>query len=340
MDASVQHNLGLWHYSLDHPELAFGDPYYLLAGSIAIPESPDQPNTALVALERAVIDLLDQLMEISDLSSDKAESLLDDLVNALEAPRANHLTFLSFWKQMDMNYSVFTNLTAVEKKAFLHLVVPIYLQKRHAIYRSHGYSAVTLQAALDNAGHKQSGNLANVKLEALCSEFGLQKANSLAQLQDQEFSFCIGKGISKAHMATFKDALGIRFPWSDQYVGKKPDFVLHLRAEEFYIGEAKHKKESGGGQNGQIAELIDLVRQTESRPAFGYISFLDGIQFNQFITMHHLALEATATSAALPNKEMKQYEEITSALETNPGNYFLNTAGFKEFLTQRLNREV
>lgn len=85
-------------------------------------------------------------------------------------------------------------------------------------------------------------------------------------------------------------------------------------------------KEGGGGQDKQLAELIDLVNYSEpeftaSGFSVSYISFLDGVLFNELANPRTPKMKA-------------QRAAIESALETNPENYFVNTWGFQRLITR------
>lgn len=62
---------------------------------------------------------------------------------------------------------------------------------------------------------------------------------------------------------------------------KEPDIVLKIN-DKFFIIEAKHIKESGGAQDKQIVELIEFIRYSEELENVHYVSFMDGIYFNNF----------------------------------------------------------
>lgn len=89
--------------------------------------------------------------------------------------------------------------------------------------------------------------------------------------------------------------------------------------------EHKHMKEGGGGQDKQIGELIDFIRQND--PQVSYISFLDGVYFNEL-----------AVADQSERKSRAQLNQIRQALRANRYNYFVNTAGFLHRLA--LNRNA
>jgi hypothetical protein len=73
------------------------------------------------------------------------------------------------------------------------------------------------------------------------------------------------------------EELGLWFRWSSERQNKFPDVAVRLNGRLSVI-EHKHMKEGGGGQDKQIGELIDFIRQND--PQVSYISFLDGVYYN------------------------------------------------------------
>ena len=100
-----------------------------------------------------------------------------------------------------------------------------------------------------------------------------------------------------------------------------PDFLIKCK-DKIFILEHKHMKEPGGGQDKQMNELISLIASKEINKKVGYVSFLDGRYFNLFTKEKTLA----------KGKVFNQLESIKKNLEKNSNNFFVNTAGFKEFL--------
>lgn len=86
--------------------------------------------------------------------------------------------------------------------------------------------------------------------------------------------------------------------------------------------EAKHIKESGGSQDKQLNELIAYISyQEQQNSPVRYVAFLDGFYFH---------LMASATQGTKP---YRQRRDIENALKQNPRNYFVNTRGLRELLS-------
>jgi len=114
----------------------------------------------------------------------------------------------------------------------------------------------------------------------------------------------------------FAKKIGITYSFGKDHQDKEPDIVLKIN-DKFFIIEAKHIKESGGAQDKQIVELIEFIRYSEELENVHYVSFMDGVYFNNF----SWAKEGDETKV---NKQKKAIEEH---LTNNPKNFFVNTSG-------------
>ena len=114
----------------------------------------------------------------------------------------------------------------------------------------------------------------------------------------------------------------ISYEYGSKNQQKIPDLVIKIKGK-LLILEAKHIKESGGAQDKQINELITFIRQKENKPV-SYVAFLDGRYFNKF------------TGTSLSGKVQEQRDAIEKVLQEHPSNYFVNTAGLRQLLTDLL----
>ena len=87
--------------------------------------------------------------------------------------------------------------------------------------------------------------------------------------------------------------------------------------KSYFLVEAKHLNTSGGGQDKQISELIEIIGLKDKSKDVSFISFLDGNYSNVFIS-----------DARHSEKTKTQRKEIKKYLKKNPQSYWVNTAGF------------
>ena len=246
-----------------------------------------------------------------------------ELDRLLLQPSANFLEFTSFFPALDVSYSIYRKLPEHSRLDFLSRAMVEYIEKRHRVYMSHGYTPVTIQVRRDFEKHKTGGSSARRKLDALLPAAGFEKAANLDDFRATN-SFIHADGALYNQCEYWLRALGMKFEWRATHQDKLPDVVINKHGRIFVV-ECKHMKEVGGGQDKQLTELIDLIRYQE--PDFdrgqgfdiSYVAFLDGVLFNELVQ----------PSAA---KMRRQKFDIEDFLTRNPDNYFVNTWGFNQLI--------
>jgi hypothetical protein len=109
----------------------------------------------------------------------------------------------------------------------------------------------------------------------------------------------------------------IRFDFASSKQGKNPDALIRIN-DKIIIVEHKNIKSTGGGQDKQIVEIIDFIKRGER--GIYYVSYLDGVLFNEFET------------PSPTNKLSIIVSDISDNLNNNPYNYFVNTYGFEKLV--------
>lgn len=102
---------------------------------------------------------------------------------------------------------------------------------------------------------------------------------------------------------------------------KKLDLIIKVN-DKIFLCEAKHLNTSGGGQDKQIAELIEIISLKEHNKNIAYAAFLDGSYSNILLS-----------GAKGGEKLITQRKEIKEYLSRNPNNFWVNTAGFKSLIS-------
>ncbi len=114
----------------------------------------------------------------------------------------------------------------------------------------------------------------------------------------------------------YKKNLSIKLATKKQ--NKKLDLIIKINGRIF-LCEAKHLNTSGGGQDKQIAELIEIISLKEQNKNISYVVFLDGSYSNILLGKNNCGEKLTTQ-----RKEIKRY------LLNNPQNFWVNTAGFED----------
>lgn len=313
-------NIKLLEFSLENPEPII-DEFYLKNGNLIIAENPKE----LTDLMKQNLNLLESISAYNFAKKNKnqvtAKKAIETIFKIIKSKNINYSEFVSFWPVVDISYSVFSKMNDDEKMKILKIIIEKYIELRHNLYSTYGYTPTTLQVGKDAKAHKESGSLGINKVSKILDSFGFNKANSETV---EDFTKGDKKYIEtdKKGKKLFKELLihyKIKFSWSAEKEEKMPDLLIRYR-DNIFIVEHKHMKEGGGGQNKQINEIISLIGFSESDKKIHFISFLDGTYFNLFTDNKYLT----------KGKILKQINGIRDSLKINKQNYFVNTAGFKE----------
>jgi hypothetical protein len=244
---------------------------------------------------------------------------IQQMIPLLSISGMNHSELACYWPVLDVSYSMFDGFSQKLKIDFLKQAVEKYIENRHGIYQLHGYTFTTLQVQSDSFAHKRNGPSGGRKIAEMMGVHGLSYIADAELLKNREqfvYSF------PDSHPSVLDRALQIwnaDFAWRDEHEGKIPDFIIAANGH-LYIGEHKHIKESGGGQDKQMLELIGLIGHDETDSDVHYVSFLDGVMFNKVV------------NATRDGKTLEHQRSIRERLARIPHNYFLNTFGFHSLL--------
>lgn len=177
-----------------------------------------------------------------------------------------------------------------------------------------------VQAILDSNSSRKKGNCGESKLISILGKLGFKEVKDWESFNKSQK--CVARFSNVFSIKNVKINLGAKIKTKKQ--GKKLDLVVRYKKRIFLI-EAKHLNTSGGGQDKQISELIEIINLREQNPKISYVAFLDGSYSNIFLS-----------DSRAGNKLKTQREEIEKYLKRNSKNYWLNTAGFKKLFSDLL----
>ena len=315
-------NLDLFRDCLRHREPLI-DPFYC-SEQLIISSAHDEEPTAIMQLWAQVRDRITAAdVALRDEDAEAFAGHAERLDSLLYGTSANFLEITSFFPSLDVSYSMYRKLGREDRLEFLRRALEEFILKRHRTYMSHGYSPVTIQVRRDFEKHKGGGSSAKRKIDAQLTAAGYTLARTVDEFAAEPNCYVHADSELFASRLAWMRSQGLEFRWQSNHQGKLPDALIR-RGSHLFLCECKHMKEGGGGQDKQLAELIDFVRYDE--PEFGrsgytvsYLSFLDGILFNE------LADPRTP-------KMRSQRGAIEAALGENPGNCFVNTWGFRRLV--------
>ncbi len=239
----------------------------------------------------------DYLLEIQKILKEKK-----DFVNVSE--------FISFVNACD------NTLESVQKDIdLLEKILKLYFEKR---ILNEKVPEEWVQSNIDSHSSRKKGSAGENKLISI-----LKKKNFILVDNWKDFEkekFCVAKFSKKKdgfNLKKIREKLKIQIKTKKQ--GKMLDLLIKAN-DNIFILEAKHLKISGGAQDKQMAELIEILKLEEKQKNIFYISFLDGVYSNLLLS-----------DKKKSKKIETQREEIEKSLK-NGKNFWLNTKGFERLI--------
>ncbi len=320
-------NLDYFEASTTHKEGLIDPDYHLAVDRRIIPLTKEE-NNELTTSNLNVIRYISSVQTMIEdlgfkLDDPKVEKTLSLIVTELNTKGMNFSAFCQYFNVHNMNYSVFQELKYSEKIEVLKFIIKPYIDTRHKMYESHGYSNIVLQVMSDNYSHKRKGTYGTNKISFLLESLNIQDLMKKSNKSfNQDTFFLLSDKTGKAMYKKFASMHGIKLHDEGKATEKYPDAFIKI-GKHYFIVEQKNMKENGGGQDKQTVEITDFISRTPEFEYLHYVTFIDGIYFNQ--------IDKNATA-----KTLQQYTDIIGALAKYKSNYFVNSFGFKKLISDYL----
>ncbi len=296
--------------------------------NLIISQSAHCQPTEIMEAHRAVIE------RICAAKIAKDEGKLNEYTNHIQAldkiltekKATQFLELASFFPAIDFSFSAYKSLPPNIRYELLKTFLKYYLDRRHNVYMSHGYSVTAIQVRKDFSKHKRQGGAANRKIKNICEKLGYAQVSRNTKIKKAKQKYCFIDQKQGQALLHDLEAQGESWykKWSQTHGGKKADVLFFGNENQYFICEAKHIKESGGGQDKQMNELIAFIdNENHAHKLSGvfYVAFLDGAYFNKFI------------EANLPDKIKAQKRRIEKCLRSRSArSFFVNTYGLNKLL--------
>ncbi len=314
---ALKDNLYYWRFSLANPELP-GEELYTRDVIIV---NRDEYCAAVNRLRELIIAYC-TLIEINKENEMciKILHMIDELIIYTE--NIQYTEFVAYWKCLDMTYSGYKAVDEQVRLTVLRALLDRYCEQRRKLYDQLGYTHVIQQALYDSGSVRSQGETGVRKVRQVLNSVAGKIVPSVSSVEEFTRSeLCVylpDKG-AQSIFKQFMEYLGAQYPFGRTHQGKLPDVLIKIGSIMLVL-EAKHIKEPGGAQDKQISELIDYIRQQEAVPIH-YVAFLDGLYFNLF------------QEPAEGTKPNRQRQDIETSLSQFKQNYFVNTAGLSELLS-------
>ncbi|PIP18091.1 MAG: hypothetical protein COX43_00665 [Parcubacteria group bacterium CG23_combo_of_CG06-09_8_20_14_all_35_9] len=180
-----------------------------------------------------------------------------------------------------------------------------------------------IQAILDSKAPTRKGKCGEIKLLYILAKCGFQEVKTWEDFFNKRKR--VAKFSKIFSVKNVRKNLGIKLATKKQ--NKKLDLIIKI-SNKIFLVEAKHLNTSGGGQDKQISELIEILSLKEKNKNIFYIVFLDGNYSNIL-----LGNEKCGDKLKTQRKEIQKY------LKSNPRNYWLNTNGFISLFSDLKNKK-
>lgn len=270
-------NIRLFKFSLDNPEPII-DEFYLKNGNLIISSDPKNPSD----LMKKNFDLLESISAYNFAKKNKNQSTLkkaiEKILEIVKSKNINYSEFVSFWPVVDISYSLFDKMTAEEQLKIIKNIVEKYIELRHNLYSSYGYTPTTLQVGKDAKAHKESGSLGIYKVSKILDKAGYKKSNTKTL---ENFISQSGKKYiesDKKGKKLFKNLLDyykIKFSWSKKKEQKMPDFLIKNGIYFNLFANKKYLKK------GKILNQLKNIKQSLNRNKQNY--FVNSIGFKKLL---------------------------------------------------------
>lgn len=170
-----------------------------------------------------------------------------------------------------------------------------------------------IQAILDSNSSRKKGKCGENKLLHILSKYDFREVKTWEDFFDKQK--CVAKFSKVFNVKNVRKKLGIKLSTKKQ--NKKLDLIIKMDGGIF-LCEAKHLNTSGGGQDKQISELIEIISLKEQNKNIFYVAFLDGGYSNIL-----LGNENGGDKLTTQRKEIEKY------LSHNFNSFWVNTTGFE-----------
>lgn len=298
-------NLELLEYCNKNPEKFLDKNYMFLDKhkelSLYVSKTKDIKNKLI-----AIRELLDKKSAIHVI-----EQLFIDLQKELNK-HSNFSEFISFVNACDSRLEEVKNdMDLLKQTTFL------YLQYRDL---NDIVPSDWVQALVDKSTSSKKGHSGENKLIDLLDKMGYKLARNLKDFNSNQR--CVAKFTNKGDFSNknLRKVFNVKIGKSTQ--NKKLDLLIKDKNDTYFL-EAKHLNTGGGGQNKQINELIDVIKNKSDQ--YHFVAFLDGIHSNTILS--------ASVSGSVSPKVRAQYKDILKALKINKGNYWINTDGFRKLFS-------
>ena len=328
------YNKNYFEYSLNNKDDIFD--YSKSEGVLVISRNANDIPTELMIANNKMINLITAYKIFKEKNdTENCKKLIIDIIDILDnTNNINYSPLCNYFQVLGYSYASYksSKLTKEKKIEIISKMVDLYIENRHDIYQSHGYSAICLQINSDLSSSRRKGKTGIDKMIQILnnySNFNFIQSNNLKDFLNNNYAYVLPDKGDKIIFNDFLKKYSIKFQFREERDNKYPDMLLKINNDYFII---EHKLTNGGGgsQNAEINEIISFIGYSENDLAIKlhYVSCLAGDYISSWNS------KQTAT------KQNTQYDNIIKQLNNYETNYFVNGKGLEKLIDDYLNEKV
>lgn len=294
-------------------------------GVLVIPKTREETNE-LIEANNKLIDFITtyKVLKQNNQPIQIQEEIIEQIISIIEKTKfINYSSFCIYFQVLRFSYSSFMSTKTLNKEEKIELIkktLDLYIDNRHEIYNSHGYSNQVLQVQSDAASSRRHGATGTNSLSEIMEKNNIKRINKLFDFIDKNAYILPDKGDSNL-LNEIKVYYDIDFKFQIERDNKNPDLVFKID-DDIFIVEHKLTEGIGGAQNMEINEIISFIGYDESEKNVHYVSCLEGSYL------------AALNEDNITGKINTQHENIINNLNNNNQNYFVNEFGLEELIKQ------
>lgn len=317
----MKNNLEVFTLMKKNPESLI-DRYYADQNNLVIiPKTKDESN----ALTTAAEDLYRYIDTFETLNTDLKNQASADLIHQLlikidniimNTPNINFTSFCQYFLVYNLSQSLYRVIEDEDRLPLLKDLIIGYIENRHHIYKSHGYTPIVMQTMCDNYSHKRKNKTGAIKITTQLHEIGI--TNVITHIDEDDtldMYYLIPDMFNKTLIQEIFEKNNISI--NSVRLSQLPNVIIKIKKDYFLI-EHQTMKETGGGKEKKAKEKLDYIKQKTTNPNLHFITYIDGPLPNAIFSQNKVIQRIRA----------KEFRRI---LKTKPQNYLMNTYAFAEF---------
>lgn len=311
-------NLDYFKVAPENREKLIDTSYSLLVDRYVIPKSASEHNELTDSNDkviRYISSIETQINELrKDVNDEDVVQIFKLIIKEMETKGMNYSAFCQYFNVHNINYSVFSSLDITQKLEVLQDIIIPYIENRHHMYLSHGYSNIVLQVMSDNYSHKRKGSYGTDIIASCMTRNDIPRLTDTASKNfDEPYFYLLSDKSDKKTFIQFAKENSINLSNIGMTTKKYPDALIKIN-NDYFIVEQKNMKEGGGGQDKQTLEITSFIDKIPEFEGLHYVTFVNGIFYNKI-------MDGKA-------KMRDQYQDIINTLNRHHENYFVNTYSF------------